>query len=89
MIKVNDKIKFENKYGQIQEGIVTDNNYQCDFDADLNGCIRVSVDYGSSIIGTVNTLIDKSQVIQNQYKLKNNSLFAWNCGLFFVYLLCK
>ena len=63
MIKVNDKIKFENKYGQIQEGIVTDNNYQCDFDADLNGCIRVSVDYGSSIIGTVNTLIDKSQII--------------------------
>jgi hypothetical protein len=42
MIKVNDKIKFENKYGQIQEGIVTDNNYQCEFDADLNGCIRVS-----------------------------------------------
>ena len=63
MIKVNDKIKFENKYGQIQEGIVTDNNYQGEFDADLNGCIRVSVDYGSSIIGTVNTLIDKSQII--------------------------
>ena len=40
MLKVNDKIKFENKYGQIQEGIVTDNNYQCDFDVDLNGCIR-------------------------------------------------
>ena len=63
MIKVNDKIKFENKYGQIQEGIVTDNNDQCEFDADLNGCVRVSVDYGSSIIGTVNTLIDKSQII--------------------------
>ena len=31
--------------------------------ADLNGCVRVSVDYGSSIIGTVNTLIDKSQII--------------------------
>ena len=63
MIKVNDKIKFENKYGQIQEGIVTDNNYQCEFDADLNGCVRVSVDYGCSIIGTVNTLIVKSQII--------------------------
>ncbi len=58
MIKVNDKIKFENKYGQIQEGIVTDNNYQCEFDADLNGCIRVSVDYGRSNIENVNTLID-------------------------------
>ena len=43
MIKVNDKIKFENKYGQIQEGIVTDNNYQCEFDADLNGCHFVNV----------------------------------------------
>ena len=63
MIKVNSKVKFENKYGLIQEGIVTDTNYQCDFDADLNGCVRVSVDYGSSIIGTVNTLIDKSQII--------------------------
>ena len=60
---VNTKIKFENKYGQIQEGIVTDDNFKCDFDPDLNGCIRVSVDYGSSIIGNVNTLIDKSQII--------------------------
>ena len=60
---VNTKIKFENKYGQIQEGIVTDDNFKCDFDPDLNGCIRVSVDYGNSIIGTVNTLIDKSQII--------------------------
>ena len=63
MIKINSKVKFENKYGQIQEGIVTDNNYQCEWDADLNGCVRVSVDYGSSIIGTVNTLIDKSQIL--------------------------
>ena len=63
MIKVNDTIKFENKYGQIQEGTVTDTNFKCDFDPDLNGCVRVSVDYGSSIIGTVNTLIDKSQII--------------------------
>ena len=62
-VKINSKVSFENKYGQIQEGIVTDNNYQCEFDADLNGCVRVSVDYGSSIIGTVNTLIDKSQII--------------------------
>ena len=62
-VKTNSKVSFENKYGQIQEGIVTDNNYQCEFDADLNGCVRVSVDYGSSIIGTVNTLIDKSQII--------------------------
>ena len=38
-------------------------HYQCEFDADLNGSIRVEVDYGSSIIGTVNTLIDKSQII--------------------------
>ena len=60
---LNTKIKFQNKYGQIQEGIVTDDNYQCEFDADLNGSIRVEVDYGSSIIGTVNTLIDKSQII--------------------------
>lgn len=60
---INTKIKFENKYGQIQEGVVTDDNYQCDWDKDLNGCIRVEVDYGSSIIGTVNTLIDKSQII--------------------------
>ena len=36
---VNTKIKFENKYGQIQEGIVTDDNFKCDFDPDLNGCI--------------------------------------------------
>ena len=60
---INTKIKFENKYGQIQEGVVTDANYQCDWDKDLNGCIRVEVDYGSSIIGAVNTLIDKSQII--------------------------
>jgi|TARA_R110000851_G_scaffold2472_3_gene9792 hypothetical protein len=63
MIKINDTIKFENKYGQIQKGTVTDTNYQCEFDADLSGCVRVEVDYGSSIIGTVNTLIDKSQII--------------------------
>ena len=63
MIKVNDKIKFENKYGQIQEGIVTDNNYQCEFDADLNGSIVVDIDYGNKIIGKISTLIDKSQVI--------------------------
>jgi hypothetical protein len=63
MIKVNDTIKFQNKYGQIQEGVVTDDNYQCEFDTDLNGCVRVEVDYGSSIIGTINTLIDKSQII--------------------------
>ena len=60
---INTKIKFKNKYGQIQEGIVTDDNYQCDWDNDLNGCIRVEVDYGNSIIGTINTLIDKSQII--------------------------
>ena len=63
MIKINDTIKFENKYGQIQEGIVTDTNYHCEFDTDLNGCVRVEVDYGSKIIGTVNTLIDKTQII--------------------------
>ena len=63
---INTKIKFSNKYGQIQEGIVTDDNYQCDWDADLNGCIRVSVDYGSKSIGTINTLIDKSQIIWAQ-----------------------
>ena len=62
-IQVNSRVKFENKYGTIQEGIVTDTNYQCDFDTDLNGCVRVEVDYGSSIIGTINTLIDKSQII--------------------------
>ena len=60
---LNTKIKFENKYGQIQEGIVTDDNYQCEFDTGLNGCVRVEVDYGSSIIGTINTLIDKSQIM--------------------------
>jgi hypothetical protein len=60
---LNTKIKFENKYGQIQEGIVTDDNYQCEFDTGLNGGVRVEVDYGSSIIGTINTLIDKSQII--------------------------
>jgi hypothetical protein len=37
---LNTKIKFENKYGQIQEGIVTDDNYQCEFDTGLNGCVR-------------------------------------------------
>ena len=35
MIKVNDTIKFQNKYGQIQEGVVTDDNYQCEFDKTL------------------------------------------------------
>ena len=63
MIKVNTKIKFSNKYGQIQEGIVTDDNYQCEWDTDLNGYIRVEVDYGSNIIGSINTLIDKTQII--------------------------
>ena len=63
MIKINSKVKFENKYGQIQEGIVTDNNYQCDWDTDLNGLVRVQVDYGDNLLGTVNTLIDKSQII--------------------------
>ena len=63
MIKVNDKIKFENKYGTIQEGIVTDTNYKCEFDADLNGCVRIDVDYGNKIIGSISTLIDKSQII--------------------------
>jgi len=63
MIKVNDKIKFENTYGTIQEGIVTDTNYQCEFDADLNGCVRIDVDYGNKIIGSISTLIDKSQII--------------------------
>ena len=62
-VKINSKVIFEDKYGQIQEGIVTDNNYQCEFDADLNGCVRVEVNYGSNIIGTVNTLIDKSQIL--------------------------
>ena len=60
---INTKNKCKNKYGQNQEGIVTDYNYQCDWDADLNGCVRVSVDYGSNLLGTVNTLIDKSQII--------------------------
>jgi len=60
---INTKIKFKNKYGQIQEGIVTDDNYQCEWDADLNGCVRVSVDCGSNLLVTVNTLIDKSQII--------------------------
>jgi len=60
---INTKIKFENKYGQIQEGIVTDDNYQCDWDKDLNGLVRVQVDYGNNLLGTVNTLIDKSQII--------------------------
>ena len=60
---INTKIKFQNKYGQIQEGIVTDDNYQCDYDPILNGSVRVSVDYGSNLLGTVNTLIDKSQII--------------------------
>ena len=63
---INTKIKFQNKYGQIQEGIVTDDNYQCEWDADLNGCVRVSVDDGSNLVGTVNTLIDKSQIIWAQ-----------------------
>tara|TARA_B100000497_G_scaffold96301_1_gene108177 strand:+ start:284 stop:475 length:192 start_codon:yes stop_codon:yes gene_type:complete len=63
MIKVNDTIKFENKYGTIQEGIVTDTNYQCEFDADLNGSIVVDIDYGNKIIGKISTLIDKSQII--------------------------
>ena len=62
-IQVNSRVKFENKYGTIQEGIVTDNNYQCEFDADLNGCVRIDVDYGNKIIGSVSTLIDKSQII--------------------------
>ena len=60
---INTKIKFKNKYGQIQEGIVTDDNYQCDWDKDLNGLVRVQVDYGNNLLGTVNTLIDKSQII--------------------------
>ena len=60
---INTKIKFKNKYGQIQEGIVTDDNYQCYYDPILNGSVRVSVDYGSNLLGTVNTLIDKSQII--------------------------
>jgi hypothetical protein len=62
-IQVNSRVKFENKYGTIQEGIVTDTNYQCEFDADLNGCVRIDVDYGNKIIGSVSTLIDKSQII--------------------------
>ena len=37
MIKINDKVKFEDKWGNIDEGIVIDPNYQCDFDEDLNG----------------------------------------------------
>ena len=63
MIKIGDTIKFENKYWQIQEVIVNNDNYQCEFDPDLNGCVRVEVNYGSNIIGTVNTLIDKSQIL--------------------------
>ena len=62
-IQVNSRVKFENKYGTIQEGIVTDTNYQCEFDADLNGCVRIDVDYGNKIIGSISTLIDKSQII--------------------------
>jgi len=60
---INTKIKFKNKYGQIQEGIVTDDNYQCDWDKNLNGCVRVSVDYGDNLLGIVNTLINKSQIL--------------------------
>ena len=60
---INTKIKFKNKYGQIQEGIVTDDNYQCDWDKDLNGLVRVQVDYGDNLLGIVNTLINKSQII--------------------------
>ena len=63
---INTKIKFQNKYGQIQEGIVTDDNYQCDWDETLNGCVRVSVDYGDNLLGIVNTLINKSQIIWAQ-----------------------
>ena len=63
---INTKIKFKNKYGQIQEGIVTDDNYQCDWDENLNGCVRVSVDYGDNLLGIVNTLINKSQIIWAQ-----------------------
>jgi len=62
-IQVNSRVKFENKYGTIQEGIVTDTNYQCEFDADLNGSIVVDIDYGNKIIGKISTLIDKSQII--------------------------
>ena len=62
-IQVNSRVKFENKYGTIQEGIVTDTNYQCEFDADLHGCVRIDVDYGNKIIGSISTLIDKSQII--------------------------
>ena len=58
---LNKKIKFENKYNQVTEGIVIDENYQCDWDKDLNGCIQVKVKYPQ--LGWVNTLIDKTQII--------------------------
>ena len=35
MIKINDKVKFEDKWGNIEEGIIIDTNYQCDFEQQL------------------------------------------------------
>jgi len=63
MIKVNDKVKFKDKWGDIQEGIVLDTNYQCDFDELLNGTIKLKVWHNNFGLGWVNTLISKSQVI--------------------------
>jgi len=63
MIKVNDKVKFEDKYGNIEEGIIIDTNYQCDFDEDLNGCVKLKVWHNDFGLGWVNTLIDKTQII--------------------------
>jgi len=63
MIKIDSKVKFEDKWGNIEEGIVIDTNYQCDFDPDLNGCVKLKVWQDMYNLGCVNTLIDKSQII--------------------------
>jgi hypothetical protein len=64
MIKVNDTVKFEDKWGNIDEGVVIDTNYQCDFDPDLNGCVKLKVWQDMYNLGWVNTLIDKSQILK-------------------------
>ena len=65
MIKVNDKIKFEDKYNRILAGTILYTNYTLPYGGpivdnvitDLTGLIKVLSEEG------INTIIDKEQII--------------------------
>ena len=64
-LEKNQKVSFIDKWGKLDQGVIIEPSYKCDFDPDLNGCVKLKVWHDSFGLGWVNTLIDKSQIIFN------------------------